>query len=285
MFDDRQQTGPQVNVNSFSWWSWRPGIRPPRALLLGISLMLVGFFFTLAGIYALISIIIDNASPPTRIAGVVTGYTSGLLDNQAHLSISLQQHGRSSTVAPAITSAEQRVIHKGDVVTLDYSPRFGYLYALEDHGQRYTLPGGSPLGNLFASIALIVVGLLFLPYPFMLALWGWHDLRQSKVTIRGKIIGLRASQRTRSPQIRRTAQHPGLTPRIGRAWYGMALETPDMASQQNIITFAIREEQHKALSEGQLVEVHYSPHLHYVYSIQSMPDASPLIDAGQEQAR
>jgi hypothetical protein len=284
VLDDRRQTGQQVNANdaSFSWWSWRPGIRPGRALLIGIPLMFVGFFFILAGIYSLISIIIDSNSPPTRIPGLVTGYTSSILDNQTHLSIHLQRNGRSGTIAPAITPAEQRVIHSGDEVTLDYSPHLGYLYALEDHGQRYNLPGGSPLSGLFASIALILLGLLFFPYPLLLALWGWHDLRQPAVIIRGRVIGLRVSQRTRSPLGRR-ATHPGLTPRIGRAWYGMALET--LASQQDIVPFAIREEQHKALREGQRVEVTYSPHLHYVHSIQPIANDTPLIDNEQEQAR
>jgi hypothetical protein len=282
VFDDRRQTGQQVNADSFSWWSWRPGIRPGRALLIGIPLVFVGFFFILAGTYSLISIISDSNSPPIRIAGVVAGYTNSILDNQTHLSIHVQRNGTSRTITPAITASEQHVIHSGDEITLDYSPHLGYLYALEDHGQRYNLPGGSPLSGLFASIALIPLGLLFIPYPLLLTLWGWRDLRQLKLTIRGRVIGLRASQRTRPLQARRAA-HPGLTPRIGRAWYGMALAS--LVSQQDIVTFAIREEQHKALREGQVVEVMYSPHLHYVYSIQPIANDTPLIDAGQEQAR
>lgn len=282
MFDDRRQTGQQGNKASFSWWSWRPGIKPTRALLIGIPLVLVGFFFILAGIYSLISIIIDSNSPPTRIPGLVTGYTGGILDNQTHLSIRLQRNGRSATITPAITPAEQHVIHSGDGVTLDYSPRLGYLYALEDHGQRFNLPGGSPLSGLFASIALIVLGLLFFPYPLLLSLWGWHDLRQPAVRKRGKVIGLRVSQRTRAP-LRRRATHPGLTPRLGRAWYGMALET--LASPQDIVPFAIREEQHKELREGHRVEVTYSPNLHYIHSIQPIINETPLIGIEQEQAR
>ncbi len=284
MFDERRQTEQTFNANpaSFSWWSWRPGIRPRRALLIGLPLMCVGLFFILAGVYFLISIIIDSTSPPIRIPGLVTGYTSGLLDNQIHLSIRVQRNGRASTIAPAITPAEQRVIHSGDEVTLDYSPHLGYVYALEDHGQRYDLPGGSPLSGLFASIALIPLGLLFFPYPLLLTLWGWHDLRQPAVTIRGKVVGLRVSQRTR-PTHQKRAAHPGLAPRLGRAWYGIALET--LASQQDIVTFAIRKEQHKALCEGQIVEVLYSPHLHYVRALQPIADDTPLMDVEQEQAR
>ncbi len=282
MSDDRRQTGQPVNANSFSWWSWRPGIKPVHALLIGIPLMCVGFFFIFAGIYSIISIISDSGSSPIRIPGLVTGYTSGILDNQTHLSIHLQRNGRSSSITPAITPAEQRVIHSGDKVTLDYSPHLGYLYALEDHGQRYDLPGGSPLSGLFAAIALIPVGLLFLPYPLLLTWWGWCDLRQPITTLRGRVISLRASQRIR-PLSGRRSVHPGLTPHIGRAWYGMAIASP--ASQQDIVTFAIREEQHNVLREGQGVEVVYSPRLHHVYSIRHITSDTPLIGAEQEQAK
>lgn len=284
MFDYRRQTGPQGDTNSFSWWSWRPGIRPDRALLPGIPLVFVAFFFVLAGIYALFSIIIDSNAPPTRIAGVVTGYTTSLLDDQPHVSIRLQRNGRSSTITPAITAAEQRAIHVGDAVTLDYSPRLGYLYALEDNGQRYALPGGSPLSNLFTSIALIPLGLLFLPYPLFLTVWGWRDLHQPEVILRGKIVGLRDSQRTRMGQPRR-ATHPGLTPRVGRAWYGVALAPLNTDAQQEVTAFAISEAHYRGLHEGQIVQITYSPHLHHVSSIQPAENDLPAINAEQEQAR
>ena len=285
MYNDREQR--EQAGDAISWWSWRPGICPGRALLIGMSLALVGLFFILAGIYSVISVLIDSNSPPTRVPGVVTGYTSGILDNQTHLSISLQRNGRSGTVTPAITAGEQRVIHRGDQVTLDFSPHFGSLYALEDHGLRYNLPGGSPLGNLLGAIALALLGLLFFPYPFLLAAWGWRDVRQPAVTLRGRVIGLRASQRTPLARQRRATHpaHPGLTPLLRRAWYGMALEPPANASQQDIVTFAIGEEQHKALREGQDVEVLYSPHLHYVYAILPIASDPPLSDSRQEQAR
>ena len=255
-------------------------------MLLGLPLMMIGIFFVCAGIYALVSILLDSNAPPTRVPGVVTGYTSGILDNQIHLTIREQRNGRSGTVTPAITPAEQRAIHIGDSVTLDYSPRFGYLYALEDHGQHYSLPGGSPLGGLFASIALILVGLLFLPYPFLLIVWGWHDLRQPVVILRGRVLALRATQRTGlSRQRRASATHPGLTPRLGRAWYGIAIETLTPDSQQDIVTFAISEEQHRGLQEGQQVAVTYSPHLHYVRSISSTGNEPLPAESRQEEAR
>lgn len=283
MYDERRH-GEQANA-SFTWWSWRPGIRPRRALLLGILLLLIGVFFVCAGIYALISILLDSNALPARVPGVVTGYTSGILDNQTHLTIHEQRNGRSSIVTPAITSAEQRAIHSGDHVTLDYSPRLGYLYALEDQGQRYSLPGGSPLSGLFTSIVLMLIGLLFLPYPFLLILWGWHDLRQPGVTLRGRVLALRATQRTGlSRQRRASATHPGLTPRLGRAWYGMAIETLAPASQQDIVTLAISADQHRGLQEGQTVAVTYSPRLHYVRSIVSIGNEPLSAESRQEEA-
>ena len=284
MYDERRDR-EQANV-SFSWWSWRPGIRPRRALLIGIPLLLVGVFFICAGIYALVSILLDSNSPLIRLPGVVTGYSSGLLDNQTHLTIREQRNGRLSTVTPAITPAEQRAIHPGDRVTLDYTPRLGYLYALEDHGQRYTLPGGSPLGNLFAAIVLLLAGLLFVPYPFLLLVWGWHDLRQPGVMLRGRVLALRSTQQTRLNRQRRAGPaHPGLTPRLGRAWYGMAIETLAPASQQDILTFAISEEQHRGLKEGQTIAVMYSPQLHYVRAISTIENESSRSESRQEQER
>ncbi len=284
MYDERRDR-EQANA-SFSWWSWRPGIRPSRALLIGIPLLLVGALFICAGLYALVSILLDSNAPPTRIPGVVTGYSSGLLDNQTHLTIRTQHNGRADTVTPAITLAQKRAIHPGDRVTLDYSPRLSYLYALEDRGQRYTLPGGSPLGSLFASFALLLLGLLFLPYPFLLTVWGWHDLRQPGVILRGRLIALRSTRRTRLPRPgRAAATHPGLTPRLGSAWYGMAIETLAPASQQDIITFAISKEQHRELQEGQRIAVIYSPRLHYVRSISPIENEPSRSESRQEQAR
>src|SRR5579859_461361 len=284
LYDERRDR-EQADA-SFSWWSWRPGIRPSQALLIGIPLLLVGLFFISAGIYALVSILLDSNSLLTRVPGVVTGYTNGLLDNQTHLTIREQRNGRSSTVTPAITPEEQRAIHTGDRVTLDYSPRLGYLYALEDHGQRYTLPGGSPLGNLSASIALLLLGLLFVPYPFLLTVWGWHDLRQPGIVLRGRVLALRSSQGTRLPWQRRIgATHPGLTPRLGRAWYGMAVKILAPDSGQDIGTFAISEDQHRGLQEGQTIAVTYSPRLHHVRSIQPIENEPSLSESRREQTR
>ena len=284
LYDERRDR-EQASA-SFSWWSWRPGIRPHRALLIGVPVLLVGMLFTCAAIYALVSILLDSNSPPTRVPGIVTGYSSGLLDNQTHLTIRAQRNGLSSTVTPAITAAEQLAIHPGDRVTLDYSPRLSYLYALEDHGQHYALPGSGPLGSLFAAIALLLLGLLFIPYPFLLTVWGWHDLRQPGIRLRGRVLALRSMQQTRQPRQRLgVATHPGLTPRLRRAWYGMAIETLAPVSSQDITTFAVSAEQHSQLQEGQNIMITYSPHLHFVRSISPIEEEPARSESRQERAR
>lgn len=284
LYDERRDR-KQADA-SFSWWSWRPGIRPRRALLIGVPVLLVGILFICAAIYALVFILLDSNSPPTRVPGIVTGYSSGLLDNQTHLTIREQRNGRSSTITTAITPAEQLAIHPGDRVTLDYSPHLGYLYALEDHGQHYTLPGGSPLGSLFAAIALLMLGLIFIPYPFLLTVWAWHDLRQPGITLHGRVLARRSAQQARQPRQRLgVATHPGLTPRLRRAWFGVAIQTLAPASGQDIMTFAISAEQHSQLQEGQSIAVTYSPHLHYVRSIAPIEDEPAPSESRQEQAR
>ena len=53
----------------FSWWSWRPGIAPIRALLVGLPLLLLACVFLATGIYELFSILIADVSPPTHQSG------------------------------------------------------------------------------------------------------------------------------------------------------------------------------------------------------------------------
>jgi len=52
--DDMRLTRQQANDDaSISWWRWRPGIRPRSALLIGIPLIFLAFFFLLIGLYTL----------------------------------------------------------------------------------------------------------------------------------------------------------------------------------------------------------------------------------------
>ncbi len=63
---------------------------------------------------------------------------------------------------------------------------------------------------------------------------------------------------------------PGVTRRIGRAWYGLALqplESPEPHTQQHIVVFRLNEELYRDLREGMLVRLVYTPHLHHVQSL------------------
>lgn len=265
MSDESQKMPQRANAAaaSLSWWSWRPGIKPHNALLIGIPLLFVAFFFLLSGVYSTLSAISDSQAQPTRVTGVVTGYTTNILDSLPHITIRLTHTATTSTIAPAVTSSIQHIIHAGDEVTLDYSPHLHSLYALEAHGQRFNLPGSSPLGNLFSSLALLLLGLVCFPYLLLLTLWGWHDLQQPGVTGHGRVVGMRAAQRA---SVMRKS-NPGFTPRIRRPWYRVALEILETGDRHTHLTFSVNEEQYRTIREGQMAQITYSPHLHHVYAI------------------
>lgn len=73
----------QAPPGSFSWWSWRPGMSPVRALLVGMPLMLLGFACIATGLYALISGFIApiTSSPvhPTSAADIFAAILGLLL--------------------------------------------------------------------------------------------------------------------------------------------------------------------------------------------------------------
>ncbi len=138
-------------VNSFSWWIWQPGLAPIQALLIGLPLMLLAALFFTVGLYTLIFGIIDGVSPPMQVSSVTTAYTSSSLDNLPRLTIRLDRPGGAKEITDRRFSRdEQGQGPFGDGVTLDYSQHLHALYALEDGGRRYDLPGGSATGNLQA---------------------------------------------------------------------------------------------------------------------------------------
>lgn len=56
-------------VGSFAWWSWRPGMSPFAALLIGLPLMLLASACTLTGLYTLVTGIVDSLAPRLQQAG------------------------------------------------------------------------------------------------------------------------------------------------------------------------------------------------------------------------
>ena len=249
----------QTSGSALSRWRWRPGMKPRVALNVGVLFSVVGLLFVVTGLATLIAGILDSNSPPLRVSGVVTGYTTNFLDNLPHVIVRVEKEGSTTTIASAVTGVTAQALHIGDHVILDYSQRLHFPYALESGGQRYLLPGTSSAGNPIGSVALVFLGLLIFPYPAFLALWGWSDLQaQGGCTMTARIVGLRTSKQTRSPQ-------PGLTSRMFRSSFTVALEPADSATFHDVVTFVLKEEMFRSLRVGMVVEVMYSPNLHYVY--------------------
>jgi hypothetical protein len=254
--NDAQRAG-----STLSRWRWRPGMKPRVALNVGVLFSVVGLLFVVIGLATLIAGILDSNSPPLRVSGVVTGYTTNFLDNLPHVIVRVEKEGSTTIIAPAVTPVTAQTLHIGDHVILDYSQRLHFPYALESGGQRYLLPGTSSAGNPIGSVALVLLGLLILPYPAFLAFWGWRDLQaQDRCTMTARIVGLRTSKQTRSPQ-------PGLTSRMFRSSFTVALEPADPATFHEVVTFVLKEEMFRSLRVGTVVEVMYSPNLHYVYAL------------------
>jgi len=249
-------------------WHWRPGMKPRLALTIGVLFTIVGLLFVVIGLVSLIAGILDSHSAPIQVSGVVTGYTTNLLDNFPHVIIRVEKENTTTTIAPAVSHATAQSLHIGDNVIVDYSQRLHFPFALESGGQRYLLPGTSSAGNPFGSIALIVLGLVIFPYPAFLAFWGWRDLQeQGGNRMTARIVDLRSSKQARAPQ-------PGITSRVFRTTYTVALEPINASFSQEVVTFSIKEEMYLTLRARAVVQITYSPNLHYVFALKQV-DGGP----------
>ena len=74
-----KQTSFPTGNSAITWWSWRPGIKPRNAFIIGAPLTLLACFFIGVGLYTLLFGIIDSYSPPLQIPAFVTGYSSSIL--------------------------------------------------------------------------------------------------------------------------------------------------------------------------------------------------------------
>jgi hypothetical protein len=258
---------------AITWWSWQPGISPRLALLIGLPLVFLALFFLTVGALDLVYGISDSYTSPVQVRGLVLGYSTNGFNHLPQITIRLDQpavHPTSTpTVSVPVSPAMSKVIHPGDLVILDYSSRLHNLYALRDGTSRFDIPGSSAAGNLLGTILLFLLGCLLLPYPLYLTLGGWHDLQSEGEKITGQIVGLR------SPPTRlRRSSLPGLTPRIGRSWYGVALDVSDAKPPFKPRIFRISEERFSSLRHYTFAEVIFSPHLHFVQSIKQVEQRS-----------
>jgi hypothetical protein len=255
-----------IEEEPISWWSWRPGIKPRNALIIGGLLSIVALMLASLGLITLALGIVDSVSQPLIVPGIVTEHIANSFDGQPRLRIRLHTAGFPDVILPVVTDAVFHAVHDKDAVLLNYSQNLHLLYALQSNGHRYALATSETAGIYFGAVVLLLFGMALLFYPLVLANWGWRDLyRQGKLVRRcemtATVIGLRAALQTR-------AGRPGLTPRPIGAWYGVALCPTDSSADKKTLTFAISEEAHKSLHRGDIVHITYSPHLHYVYALE-----------------
>jgi hypothetical protein len=253
---------PLIESEAVSWWSWRPGIKPLRAFIFGGLLSMVALFLLLNGTVALISNILDSSAVPLRAPGIVTGHTKNALGSP-QLIIHLSEPGLPGVITLVVARTTDTELANGALVTVDYAPHLHTPYALESRGHLYVLPGGSPTSNYLATLPLLLLGLLILPYPLLLSLWGWLDLRATRPRrCPATVVALRAARQS-------TTRTPGMVPRTTHTWYGVALQTESRSStgEPEILTFAIREERYHTLQRGDSVQVEYSPHLRHLYTL------------------
>lgn len=256
----------QEPVRMISRWHWRPGMNPRFALTIGVMFSVVGLLFVIIGFVSLIAGIQDSHSAPIQVPGVVTGYTTSFLDSLPHVIIRVEKENATTTISPAVSHSTAQSLHIGYTVIVDYSQRLNVPYALESGGQRFLLPGMSSAGNPFGSIALILLGLVIFPYPAFLASWGWRDLQaQGGSIMTARIVDLHSSKEARSSR-------PGITPPISRTTYTVALKPINASFSKEVVTFSIKEEMYHTLRTHSLVQITYSPNLHYVYALKQVDE-------------
>lgn len=259
---------PLVESDAVSWWSWRPGIRPLRAFLFGGLLSLLALFLLVNGVTTLIAGALDSSIAPLRVPAVVVGQSKDVLGSP-QLILRLDRPGVSATITLIVSRATARALASGSAVTIDYAPHQHTPYALENGRQSYALPGSSASGNLWQTLALLLLGLLLLPYPSLLSFWGWRDLRTGRAYQRSAIVvALRTARQT-------TTRTPGLLPRTTNIWHGVALQMEhSSASMPKILTFAIQQELHAQLQRGMRAEITYSPALHHLYTLKVLHNST-----------
>jgi hypothetical protein len=221
----------------------------------------------LLGTFTLIAGIEDSMSPPLRIPGTVLSHSEGTKISSPQLTIALRgPKSLPATVTLAISqSTFQQITIKAPVI-VSYSQRLHFAYELEYAGHHYLIPGTTVAGNPPGSLALLLVGLLLLPYPALLTHWGWQDLlieryqRTKLARMTARVVDKRATTKTRKA-------HPGFTGRGSRPWYGLALLPLDEKGAEHVHTFSVSEEVWARTQTDTRVKVTYSPHLRYMYEV------------------
>src|SRR2546423_15492982 len=88
-----------------SWWSWRPGIKPRNALILGGCISLVALLLACIGLITLVLGIVDSVSQPLQVTGVVVAHFRNSYDGQPHLKIHLYTKGFPGEILPSVSDS------------------------------------------------------------------------------------------------------------------------------------------------------------------------------------
>jgi hypothetical protein len=249
-----------------SWWSWRPGISPQRALLIALPLVLLASLLIGIGLISLLAALLDSQTAPLTINGTVVGHSTGSLDRLPRLEIRLQAAGFPPLVTPVVPAEAFAQLHDGEQVQLLFSPHLHALRALRTTEHSYQLSEGSAGSNLAGSLALLGLGLLLMPYPATLLFWGWRDLYSPRCQMYARVVARRAVERQRSGRA-------GATPHSSTApWYGLALLPVEgtMSTTARPLTFSVSPTLYQRACAAESVLLTYSPHLHYVYTLEPL---------------
>ncbi len=250
-----------IESEAVSWWSWKPGMKPLYALLLGGVLSLTGLFLLLNSGTALILNVLDSVTPAQRVPGIVVGHSQTVIGSQ-QVTIRLATPGFPTEISLVVPSNSLADLANGTHIVVEYATHQRLPYALESAGKRIVLSGTLTPGI----VSLLIFSLLLLPYPLLLSFWGWRDLRTRQTRqIIGSVVALREAKQT-------TRRTPGLVPRITSTWYGIALqaENGQSASEPEIFIFGVQQEMHKDLQRGDRVMATYSPHLRHLYALKHL---------------
>jgi hypothetical protein len=225
-------------------------------------LSLLALFLLLNVAATLIADVLDSSGAPLQVSGIVSAQSTHA-PGLPHLTIRLTRPGFPPSITLVVSRAAAAALANGAPVVIDYAPHQRTPYALESHGQRYALPASSTSGNLLETLALLLSGLLLLPYPLLLSIWGWRDLHARQYCqCTGHIVALRAARQT-------TTRTPGLVPRTTHIWHGVALQVEQAtagSAEPEMLIFGVREEVYRTCKRGDRVQVTYSPYLHHLFT-------------------
>ena len=165
----QKQEASALENETVSWWSWRPGIKPRNAFIIGGLLSLVALLLLCLGLFTLIFGIEDSVSQPLQVPGVVTQHIANSVDGQLRHRIRVHTTGKVISLRAAVqtragrpgltlrptrtwfgvalrfidASALEQVmtfaireevyksLRRGDIVHITYSPNLHYAYVVE----------------------------------------------------------------------------------------------------------------------------------------------------------